>query len=135
MMIVPLTAEHLDRVAEIEASDGAAHWSRAQFEKELESEGQRFFVVVESEGSDPLAYGGYWKAGPEAQITNIVVRQDSQCLGIGRRLLEFLFDCARGELCTVCTLEVRESNKHAQSLYQSVGFEVKGKRAKLYGES
>ncbi len=132
MMIVPMEAAHLDKVSEIELRDGDSHWSHAQFEKEAAAEAQRFFVVLESEGSDPLAYGGYWKAGPEAQITNIVVRKDSRCRGIGRRLLEFLLDCARGEQCTTCTLEVRDSNKHAQSLYESIGFEVKGKRPKLY---
>src|SRR5579862_6760783 len=98
MMIVPLTADQLDSVAVIEAKDGDAHWTRAQFEKELTGEFQRFFVVMEPPEPDILAYGGYWKAGPEAQITNIVVRRESRCRGIGKRLLEFILDCARSEM-------------------------------------
>jgi ribosomal-protein-alanine N-acetyltransferase len=139
-MIMPMDADHLDRVAAIEARDGDVHWSRAQFEKELNGEFRRFFVVLE--GSDPergltpavdiLAYGGYWKAGPEAQIVNIVVWKESRCRGIGKRLVEFILDCARGEECTVCTLEVRRTNAHAQTLYKGLGFESKGTRPKIY---
>jgi ribosomal-protein-alanine acetyltransferase len=128
-LIVPLGQEHLDDVAAIEERDGDAHWTRAQFEKELSHEVGRFFVM----GQTPiLAYGGYWKAGPEAQITNLVVQKDQRCQGLGRRLLEFLLDCARGEECTTCTLEVRQSNAHAQALYAAVGFEVKGTRPRIY---
>jgi len=132
MRIEPLEADHLDPVAAIEAKDGDAHWSRAQFEKELSGEFRRFFVVLDSDPPEILGYGGYWKAGPEAQITNLVVRHESRCQGIGKRLLEFILDCARGEECVTCTLEVRAANRHAQSLYRSLGFEVKGTREKIY---
>jgi len=141
-MIVPMDSYQLDSVAAIEARDGDVHWSRAQFEKELEGEFRRFFVVVEEStplGSDPsgqtpvtLGYGGYWKAGPEAQIVNLVVRKESRCRGIGKRLVEFILDCARGEECAVCTLEVRQTNAHAQTLYKELGFETKGTRPKIY---
>jgi len=132
MMMVPLDSDHLDAVTAIEETDGDAHWSRAQFEKELAGEFRRFFIVTEAPESDILAYGGYWKAGPEAQVTNIVVRKESRCQGIGKRLLEFLLDCARSEDCGNCTLEVRQSNVHAQALYKSLGFEAKGTRPKIY---
>ena len=46
--------------------------------------------------------------------------------------MEFLLDCARGEGCTSGTLEVRQSNQHAQTLYKGLGFEVKGTRPKIY---
>ena len=131
-MIAPLQPEQLDEVTGIELRDGDVHWSRAQFQKELGGEFQRFFVVQESPAPEILGYGGYWKAGPEAQIINLVVRQESRCRGIGRRLLEFIFDCARGEGCESCTLEVRASNAHAQKLYESLGFAVKGTRKALY---
>ena len=132
MRVVPMEPGHLDQVAAIEACAGDVHWTRDQFAKELQGEFRRFFVVVEDESPDVLAYGGYWKAGPEAQITNLVVRPESRCRGIGRRILEFIMDCARGESCSVCTLEVRQSNRHAQSLYKAAGFQVKGQRPKIY---
>ncbi len=132
MKIEPLTMSDLDAITALETRDGDVHWSRAQFEKELEGEFQRFFVVKEDPSPDLLAYGGYWKAGPEAQITNLVVRQENRCQGIARRLVDFILDCARSELCTSCTLEVRKSNAHAQALYRKLGFEVKGTRPKIY---
>jgi [ribosomal protein S18]-alanine N-acetyltransferase len=132
MMVIPMDTDHLDQVAAIEVSSGDVHWTRDQFAKELTGEFRRFFVVVEEGSPDILAYGGYWKAGPEAQITNLVVRPESRCQGIGRRILEFIMDCARSEDCSICTLEVRASNRHAQSLYKAVGFGMKGTRPKIY---
>ena len=132
MMIVPLEPTHLEQVEEIEDSDGDVHWERSQFERELSGDTVRFFVVMEEGTPEVLGYGGYWKAGPEAQITNLVVRKEFRRRGIGKRLLEFLIDCARGEMCTTCTLELRQSNEHARSLYKSMGFEVKGTRPRIY---
>lgn len=128
-MIEPLTEKWLEPVAALEARDGDVHWSEAQFAKELDSEVIRFFVAV---SPDLLGYIGYRVAVGEAQVTNIVVRRESRCQGVGRRLLEFLLDCARSESCTTCTLEVRQSNAHAQSLYKKIGFEVQGTRPRVY---
>ncbi len=125
-----MEADRLDEVAALEAADGDVHWTRSHFEKEIKGEFKRFFLAVESE--EILGYGGYWRADTEAQIINLVVRRESRCHGIGRRLVEFILDCARAEMCATCTLEVRRSNVHAQSLYGSLGFEVKGTRPKIY---
>lgn len=130
MKIAPLQEDQLDLVAGIEARDGDVHWSRKQFAAELDAEFIRFFTAVEHE--EILGYGGYRKADVEAQITNLVVRKESRCQGVARRLMEFMLDCARSEGCTGCTLEVRESNRHAQSLYTSLGFSIQGTRPRLY---
>src|SRR5215813_559824 len=130
MMIVPMEEDNLETVAEIEAKDGDVRWTRDQFAKELKGEFKRFFLAVEP--PDILGYGGYWKADSEAQITNLVVRKASRCQGVGRRLVEFILDCAASEMCTTCTLEVRASNAHAQSLYKKLGFVVKGRRPNIY---
>ena len=130
MTIVPMGQADLDAVATIESEDGDVRWTRQNFEKELKGEFMRFFLAVEP--PEILGYGGYWVAESEAQITNLVVRKEFRCKGIGRRLVEFILDCARSEECKTCTLEVRKSNAHAQSLYRSLGFEAKGTRPKLY---
>lgn len=130
MNIAPLRDENLDDVAQIESEEGDVKWSRAQFAAELDSEFIRFFVAWEAD--EIRGYGGYRKADTEAQVTNLVVKKSAQCQGVGRRLLEFILDCARSETCSVCTLEVRESNLHAQSLYQKIGFAVQSVRPKVY---
>ena len=132
MIMAPIDESRLDELAALEAKDGDVHWTRDDFAKELDSEFRRFFMVVEADSGPILGYGGYWKAGPEAQITNLVVRQESRCQGVAKRLMEFIFDCARGEECTCCTLEVRRKNAHAQALYKKLGFEIKGTRLGIY---
>ncbi len=147
-MIAPLSESHLDEVERIESQEGDVHWSRLQFEKELGSEFIRFFVISSPLSSPAgvhavnpslggsenkvIAYGGYWKAGLEAQITNLVVRRDHRCQGHAKRLLGFLMDCARSEECSAMTLEVRAGNAHARALYAKMGFCETGRRAKLY---
>ena len=130
MTIVPMGQTDLDEVATIESKDGDVRWTRQNFEKELKGEFMRFFLAVEP--PEILGYGGYWVAESEAQITNLVVRKEYRCKGIGRRLVEFILDCARSESCQTCTLEVRKSNAHAQSLYKALGFEITGTRKRIY---
>ncbi len=120
----------MEAVEAIEAENGDVGWTHDHFAKELASDISRFFVVEEAD--KVIGYGGYWKVGPEAQITNLVIRRDRQCRGLGRRLLEFLMDCASGEACSTCTLEVRASNAHAQKLYKTIGFTEVGRRKNIY---
>lgn len=129
-MIIPFHEDLIEEVAALEERDGDAHWTRAHFEKELESEFVRFFVIQEEKTI--IGYAGYWKAGPEAQITNIVVRTENRCQGNAQRLLEFLFDCARSEACESMTLEVRAGNAHARALYAKMGFQEIARRKQFY---
>ena len=52
--------------------------------------------------------------------------------GIGRALLEYLFEQARKRGVGRLVLEVRVSNKNAILLYRSLGFENCGIRKDLY---
>jgi ribosomal-protein-alanine acetyltransferase len=87
---------------------------------------------------DPSAGGrlaGYLFArtiAGEGEILNLAVLPEHRRHGIGRRLLDVgLAELAdRGALAVF--LEVRQSNRSAQDLYRSVGFEVVGVRPDYY---
>jgi ribosomal-protein-alanine N-acetyltransferase len=128
--IVPLTPESLDAVAGIETHASDTHWSRAQFEKELSSPIARFFVLQEQRNI--LGYGGYWKVGDDAQITNLVVPPTQRRQGIGQHLLDYLLDRAKAEGCRTASLEVRSRNQAALALYRKAGFQTQGTRPKVY---
>lgn len=129
-MIRPLEQDDLDDVAALEHQAGDVGWTRDGFARELKHEFNRFFVIRREK--DLIGYGGYWKAGAEAQITNLVIHPDHRREGWAMRLLEFLLDCARSEECRHCTLEVRSKNVAARQLYQKAGFHAAGQRAGLY---
>ncbi|MCB1830668.1 MAG: ribosomal protein S18-alanine N-acetyltransferase [Chromatiaceae bacterium] len=79
-----------------------------------------------------VGYGIMSVAVGEAHILNICVEPELRGQGLGRRLLERLLNLARKHHADTAFLEVRESNRAAQSLYQSVGFNEVGLRRGYY---
>jgi len=69
---------------------------------------------------------------PEWELENIVVAHAARHRGIGKRLLEALFDAARETNSSAVFLEVRESNTAARTLYEGSGFEQTGRRRSYY---
>ena len=130
ILIERMTSDHLSPVASLEQTAGDVHWSLAQFEKELNSTISRFFV--QREGSNILGYGGYWKAGDEAQLTNLVIAPPLRRQSLGKKLLGHLLDQALAEGCRTFTLEVRSRNAAAQALYHQAGFKIQTRRPKAY---
>ena len=79
-----------------------------------------------------MGYIGVQEICGEAYITNIAVFVEYRNQGIGRNLLKKAVDGAKSRNCEFITLEVRESNESAISLYKSEGFEVAGVRKNFY---
>lgn len=68
----------------------------------------------------------------EAHVLNVCVASEFRCRGLGRRLLEHLFDLSRAAGAQELFLEVRPSNTTAIRLYQSLGLEQVGMRRGYY---
>lgn len=70
-----------------------------------------------------LCFRGFssFHAKPLLNIHDFAVLPDYRGKGIGKRLLEFVADYARGTGCCKLTLETQDHNP-AQKLYKSVGF-------------
>lgn len=78
-------------------------------------------------------YIGSWLTMPNAEILNLFVSEDYRGLGIGQMLMdEVILICEKYEIENI-TLEVRESNDTAISLYEKLGF-YKGAVRKNYYE-
>lgn len=68
----------------------------------------------------------------EAQIINVATSFDLRGKGYAKSVLNAVFDeCRKREIASV-SLEVRESNMPAISLYESLGFTIVGKRKDFY---
>ena len=68
----------------------------------------------------------------EWELENIVVHPGRQRKGVGRRLMEKLFEEARAAGAERILLEVRLSNAPARALYGSLGFAANGRRKGYY---
>lgn len=68
----------------------------------------------------------------EAELINIAVAPQHQGHGLGRCLMQAMFELAKEQQWQQVLLEVRESNLKAQSLYQQFGFSQIDRRKAYY---
>jgi ribosomal-protein-alanine N-acetyltransferase len=79
-----------------------------------------------------IGCGCFWQILEEAHITLLAIHPDYQGQGLGQLLLYALLEDAVKRKLERATLEVRESNQVALSVYKKFGFRVAGKRKKYY---
>jgi ribosomal-protein-alanine N-acetyltransferase len=132
--IEKMTLNDLDPVLEIEAVSYRTPWSRRAFTSELTENSYAHYLVARHDGRI-IGYIGMWVILEESHITNIAVDPQYRRHGVGRRLLEDMFDRAAELGATRVTLEVRVSNTGAQSLYRQLGFADRGLRKGYYADT
>jgi ribosomal-protein-alanine N-acetyltransferase len=121
-------------VLEIERENHLEPWSEQSFRAEIDRKGS-YALVAKTAGS-PNFIAGYvcvWIVVDEVQILNLSVRKDQQGKGIGRQLLLQALREGCKQNALIATLEVRQSNTPARSLYAAVGFNEVRKRPGYYG--
>jgi ribosomal-protein-alanine N-acetyltransferase len=129
--IVPMTADHLDEVAELERICFSAPWSRNMLAEELDNALSAFLVALDDEGK-VVGYAGVQVILDEGYITNVAVRPEYRRRGVAAQLLEVFVAFAEGNKLAFLTLEVRASNYDAIALYGSRGFRSVGRRKNYY---
>jgi len=82
-----------------------------------------------------VGYAGFWIMIEEAHLTTIAVRETYRRRGIGELLLISVIDLATQLDARMVTLEVRLSNKSAQSLYERYNFKSAGVRRHYYSDN
>ena len=129
--IIPMNADHLDQVAELERICFSTPWSRNMLAEELENALSAFLVAVD-DADNVVGYAGLQVILDEGYITNVAVRPDCRQQGIAGKLLQVFLDFAQGNRLAFLTLEVRASNTAAIILYGSRGFRETGRRKNYY---
>ena len=129
--IVPMTADHLDEVAELERICFSTPWSRNMLAEELDNALSAFLVALDGE-ERVVGYAGLQVVLDEGYITNVAVRPECRRQGIAGKLLQVFLDFAQANQLAFLTLEVRASNYDAIALYGSRGFRSTGRRKNYY---
>ena len=132
----PLDAAHAADVAKLEAQvmEGAP-WTEKTISDELSVAGYLWWAAFsrDEEGSARLvAYVGGLVAGDVLEVLRVGTDPEWRRRGIARELIAHLASDARDLGAKSCMLEVRADNKPAQALYESIGLERVGVRAKYY---
>ncbi len=129
--IVPMNADHLDEVAELERICFSTPWSRNMLAEELDNALSAFLVALD-DGGRVVGYAGLQVVLDEGYITNVAVRPECRKQGVAGKLLQVFLDFAQGNRLAFLTLEVRASNYDAIALYGSRGFRSVGRRTNYY---
>jgi ribosomal-protein-alanine N-acetyltransferase len=131
--ISPMTPADLDEVLVIERHSFPSAWSRGSYERELRNRNSYYFAA-HHEGR-LVGYIGMWVVVDEAHITTLAVHPNCRRRGLGSHLLRRLIEHARQRRAARITLEVRERNFAAISMYRTFGFQQTGVLRGYYGDT
>ena len=129
--IIRMSREHLSAVAEIEQISFSDPWSVESLELML---GEQAMGLVALEDGRLLGYVGMMCVLDEGQIINVATHPDSRRRGVGRALMIAIEQSAKERGIVFLSLEVRESNAAARSLYSSLGWVGRGIRKNFYSK-
>lgn len=130
--IVPMAAEHLDRLEQLERMCFSRPWSKKMLAEELDNQCAAFLVAVEPETEEAVGYAGLLVVADEGYITNVAVDPSCRRQGVAAQLLQVFDNFAKGNHLAFLTLEVRPSNAAAIALYEGFGFREVGRRRNYY---
>lgn len=121
---------HLDELAALERLCFAEPWTRSGLAAELHKPGA-VFAVAELNGG-VAGYAGMNCVLDECYVDDVAVLPQHRKKGIALALMRHLIRAAMAQDAVFLTLEVRESNAPAISLYRKLAFRATGRRRGFY---
>lgn len=133
--VVQMQKEDVDAVFDIEKQvHPTHHWSKESFYNELANNLAHYYCV-KTENNTIIAFVGLWHIFEEAHITTLAVHPEYRNLQLAQILMiKAIEDCYKNMIKYI-TLEVRESNIPAISLYEKFLFESIGMRKNYYQDN
>jgi ribosomal-protein-alanine N-acetyltransferase len=121
----------LQRVMEIERECFSTPWKEATF-RGLMKRSDTDLLVAETADGWVAGYAACWTVIDQSELGNVAVSEAARGAGIGGALVDAVVERIQERGATECYLEVRESNRSAQSLYRQRGFVQVGRRPRYY---
>ena len=126
-----LKPEYCKALSELESSIfGKDAWTEQDLEETLCCD--YAYYLVAKDGEEVIGCAGLRNMCGDADITNVLVREDYRRKGIAERLLKQLMSGAEDIGARNYTLEVRRSNMAAINLYEKLCFKFEGVRPGFY---
>jgi len=133
-VVEKMTPAEINDVRRIETASFSTQWPSDAFYNELHSNRSAHYFVCKVDGKT-VAYGGIWVVMEDSHVTTIAVDQNYRGRKYGDVLLGHLIAEAISRGAAWMTLEVRESNAIAQSLYRKYGFATVTVRKAYYSDN
>jgi ribosomal-protein-alanine N-acetyltransferase len=125
--------EDIHSVLEISSLSFSIPWSKDSYIQELTNPIARYLVAKIDD--KVVGFVGTWIVLDESHITNIAIHPNYRKQGIGSSLLEEFLKYCKSQGCIAFTLEVRNSNKAARTLYEKYNFKQEGIRKGYYEDT
>ncbi|MEZ9229786.1 ribosomal protein S18-alanine N-acetyltransferase [Vibrio amylolyticus] len=127
--IVPMSDVHVASILTIEKSAHSHPWSESLI-RDINGRGACNHVML----VDNHVVGYFYAQNIVGEVTllNIAVSTSEQGKGYGKVLTEYFLEMCEKARAESAWLEVRESNKKAYQLYESVGFNELDRRVNYY---
>ncbi len=120
----------LPQIQRIEQQSFSVPWTEQMLRMQLAPDSHVFLTAATPDGV--VGYIGMMYVLDEGYISNVAVRPDFRRRGVADALLRELETRARTLRLSFLTLEVRESNAPAISLYEKHGYHIAGRRKNYY---
>ena len=130
MQITDMLEKHLPDILKVEQESFSHPWTQTMFQEEMSGKCSVYRVATVQ--GVAIAYMGMWILADEGHITNVAVGRAYRRQGIGSALVDDFIALAKEKNLRFMTLEVREHNENAISLYAQKGFVPVGRRKKYY---
>lgn len=130
MRIVTADATHAGGIAALEQACFSHPWSLESITASLGDPQSVFYAALEN--GAVIGYIGMQFVLDEGYVLNVAVAGAHRRKGVGSALLQTLVTRCKKENFAFLTLEVRESNRAARSLYGQFGFIKVGERKNYY---
>lgn len=131
--LVPMDRELVPQIAELERLSFSMPWTEEMLLEELESMTGSVIVAVDKD-RNVLGYASLTVVLDEGYINNIAVQRKYRRMGLGSDLLGVFIRFAQAQKLSFLTLEVRDTNLAARSLYGKFGFREVGRRKNYYDQ-
>lgn len=132
MRIEKMTSDHVEAVYIIETECFSRPWSKQSLLSEISNDTSLFFVATEND--EVIGYIGMSIVIDEGYIFNVAVKGTHRQKGVASALINEFMTFGKKNNFSFITLEVRESNIPAISLYTKFGFIKVGERKNYYSD-
>lgn len=127
--VIVAQKEHLYAIAELEKATFFEPWSEKALELFLEKDN---FCVALFLDNNLASYCTVTTVLDEAQIINVATDIRYKRMGCAKSVIDaVILECQKRNIISI-SLEVRESNLPAITLYEGLGFSAVGKRKNFY---
>lgn len=130
MIIRAMEMRDIEAVAILEAENFSEPWSANSFIEEIRKETSLYIVAYE--GETLVGICGLVTSFDEGEVLNVSVAKEYRKQGIAYQMLQHLLNEGESKGIKHFTLEAREGNVPARTLYEKLGFVCEGIRPNFY---